>query len=161
MQIKTVRGFLLLSGAILYLTAIAKFISATGSAHVLNLPDPIVKITFQHLFWAVGTVEIIIASFCFFGKNIELQVGGVAWLATNFFGYRAALILVGYHKPCSCLGNLTDAIHIPPNTADNIMKILLAYLLFGSYTTLFCLWKKKQKSVLKSLSSENRSSAGL
>jgi hypothetical protein len=40
-------------------------------------------------------------------------------------------------KPCKCLGNLTDAIHIPPQTAESVMKITLAYLLVGSYVTLF------------------------
>jgi hypothetical protein len=55
-------------------------------------------------------------------------------------------MLVGYHKPCSCLGNLTDALHIPPPMADTAMKIILAYLLIGSYATLFWLWRQRKKS---------------
>jgi hypothetical protein len=53
---------------------------------------------------------------------------------------------VGWHKPCSCLGNLTDALHIPPQTADTAMKIILAYLLIGSYGNLFWLWRQCKKS---------------
>jgi hypothetical protein len=40
---------------------------------------------------------------------------------------------VGYRKPYGCLGNLTDALHIPPHTGDVAMKSILAYLLIGSY----------------------------
>ena len=32
-----------------------------------------------------------------------------------------------------------DALHIPPQVADMAMKIILAYLLIGSYATLFWL----------------------
>jgi hypothetical protein len=42
------------------------------------------------------------------------------------------------------MGNLTDALHIPPQTADTAMKIILAYLLLGSYGTLFWLWRQKR-----------------
>jgi len=43
--------------------------------------------------------------------------------------------------------NLTDALHIPPQTAEMAMKIILAYLLIGSYATLFWLWRQRKKSV--------------
>ncbi|MGH7977270.1 MAG: hypothetical protein ACREC8_11490, partial [Limisphaerales bacterium] len=71
-------------------------------------------------------------------------VGFIAWLATNFFIYRLGLIHIGYHKPCSCLGTLTDALHIPAQTADTAMKIILAYLLIGSYTALLWLWRQRR-----------------
>jgi cbb3-type cytochrome oxidase subunit 3 len=44
------------------------------------------------------------------------------------------------------LGNLTDALHIPPQAADTAMKIILAYLLIGSYATLFWLWRQRGKN---------------
>jgi cbb3-type cytochrome oxidase subunit 3 len=43
------------------------------------------------------------------------------------------------------MGNLADALHIPPQIADTAMKIILAYLLIGSYATLFWLWRQKRK----------------
>jgi hypothetical protein len=70
----------------------------------------------------------------------------LAWLSTSFLIYRFGLVWAGYHKPCPCLGNLTDALHIPPQTADTAMKIILAYLLIGSYATLFWLWRQKWKT---------------
>jgi hypothetical protein len=44
------------------------------------------------------------------------------------------------------LGNLTDALHISPQTGDIAMKIILAYLLIGSYATLFWLWRQRGKA---------------
>jgi len=102
----------------------------------------------------IGGLECIIALVCFFSRWLELKAGLLAWLATSFLFYRLGLIWVGYHKPCSCLGNLTDALHIAPQTADTAMKIVLAYLLIGSYATLFWLWRQKRKTVSATASSE-------
>jgi hypothetical protein len=93
---------------------------------------------------AVGVMELVVAMLCFFSRSIQLAVSCVAWLATNFLLYRFGFAWMGYHKPCSCLGNLTDALHIPPQTADTAMKIILAYLLIGSYATLFWLWRQRR-----------------
>jgi len=141
MKLKIARGFIYSASLLLLVTAAAKLVSASGQAHMLQLTDPILLISFHHLFWILGFLELIVAAVCFFGKRLALQAGLLACLATNFVFYRLGLVLVGYHKPsCSCLGNLTDALHIPPQTADTVMKIILGYLLFGSYTTLLWLW---------------------
>jgi hypothetical protein len=71
----------------------------------------------------------------------------IAWLATNFFVYRCGLWWMGWHRPCSCMGNLTDALHIRPEVADNIMKVILAYLLIGSYGLLFWQWRANRLRV--------------
>jgi hypothetical protein len=49
------------------------------------------------------------------------------------------------------MGYFTDALHIPPQTADTVMKIILAYLLIGSYATLFWLWQQRKKAISASL----------
>ena len=54
---------------------------------------------------------------------------------------------MGWHKPCGCLGNLTDALGISPETADTVAKVLLAYLLIGSYALLVWEWRKHRKNV--------------
>ena len=139
------------SGALLFITAIAKLVSAGGNARILQMADPILSIPFRHVFWIVGALELIVAFICFFSKRLGLQAGFVAWLATCFLSYRLGLLWVGYHKPCSCLGNLTDALHIPPQIADDAMKIILAYLLIGSYGTLFWLWRQRKKAISSSV----------
>ena len=119
--------------AILALTGIAKAWSAFGQTKLLAVADPITGIQFGHLMLAVGILELVIAGVCLFGKSQKLALGLIAWLATNFVVYRLGLWWMGWKKPCSCLGNLTDALHLSPQLADNIMKIILAYLLIGSY----------------------------
>ena len=146
MKLKVFRSFIVSAGVLLLATAAAKLVSAGGNAHILQFPDPILVIPYRHVFWAVGGLELVIALICLFSNRTRLQAGLVAWLATSFVIYRLALYLSGYHGLCHCLGNLTDALRISPQAADTAMKIVLAYLLVGSYTTLFWLWRQKRKA---------------
>jgi hypothetical protein len=145
MKLKMVSIFLSSAGVLLIFTAIAKFISANGSAAILQNSDPILSIHFRHVLWIIGTFELVAALVCFLSKRLFLKAGLIASVATNFLLYRLGLVWIGYHKRCPCLGNLTDALHIPPQTADTAMKIILAYLLIGSYATLFWLWRQRKK----------------
>lgn len=90
----------------------------------------------------VGLLEIAVASVCLFSKQPVVALGLTAWLSTNFVLYRLGLWWMDWKSPCGCLGNLTDALHISPQTADNIMKVLLAYLLIGSYGLLIWNWRQ-------------------
>ena len=154
-----IKLFLWSAGALLLTTAIGKLVSASGSAHILKTSDPVLFLPFRDVFWIVGTIELFVAFVCFFGKRIQVQAGLLAWLSTSFLLYRFGLLYVGYHKPCSCMGqgNLIDALHITPQTADTMMKFVLGYLLVGSYATLIWLWKKNAKSSSMALSSTEAS----
>jgi bacteriorhodopsin len=159
-RINSLRFFCLLSGLLLLLTAIAKLVSSFGSTIILDLDDPILKVSYRHVFWVVGGVELLVAYVCFFGKNRFLQAGLVASLATTFLIYRIGLVWIGYHKPCACLGSVTAALHISPETADTIMKFVLAYLLISSCIILFILSKKRKDTLLSSTRSmPNKDSA--
>ena len=141
-------GFILSAGAILAITGIAKLWSGLGTSKFLAVIDPIFGIKFGQLMLAVGLAEIVVALVCFFSKRQTMALGFVAWISTNFVVYRLGLWWIGWHRPCGCLGNLTDALHISPQTADNIMKVLLAYLLIGSYGLLIWQWRQN-RSVTK------------
>jgi hypothetical protein len=142
------RKWLILSfGVVLAVTGCAKLISFFGSERILYLGDPIFGIPFRYLLLLVGILEVIIACVCFLPNKHKLSALLVLFLATNFAIYRLALWFMGWHRPCNCLGNLADALHIPPQTADTAMKIILAYLLIGSYATLFWLWRQRKKAV--------------
>ena len=137
--------FTLGAGVIMAVTGIGKVLSGLGNSKFLAVVDPIIGIKFGTLMLVVGVAEIAIALVCFFSKRQTLALGLVAWMSTNFVVYRLGLWWMDWKKPCSCLGNLTDALHISPQTADNIMKVLLAYLLIGSYGLL--IWQcKKQRT---------------
>jgi hypothetical protein len=149
---RLIRFFVIVAGFLLLGTATAKLISSAGSARILHNIDPILNVSFQKVFWIAGVLELGIALICLLSKQIWFQAILVAWLATSFVFYRLGLVWVGYLKPCSCLGNLTDALHIPPQIADTAMKIILAYLLIGSYATLFWLWRQHKKAVSSAVS---------
>ena len=133
--------FIVGSSLVLVITGVAKMWTAFAPTKVLAVADPITGVSFGHLMLAVGVVELVIASLCLFAKSQTLKLGLIAWLATNFVVYRLGLWWIGWHKPCSCLGNLTDALHLKPEVADNIMKVILAYLLLGSYGLLLWQWR--------------------
>jgi hypothetical protein len=148
-NVGTVRIFIFSAGLLLFVTAVAKLTSSAGAAKILAESDPIFSISFRHVFWVVGMIELIIALVCLLGRRLQLQVRLLAWLATSFLFYRLALIWIDYHRPCSCLGNLTDALHVSPKTADVAMKFMLGYLLIGSYTGLiWCWWQKRKAETL-------------
>jgi hypothetical protein len=132
---------------ILFFAGLAKIWSAFGSAKALAIEDPVIGLQFGHLMLYLGISELSVACFVFFSKKYALNAAIVAWLATGFFLYRVGLVWIGYHGPCACLGNLTDALHISPQIADTAMKIVLANLLFGSYASLFWLWRQRTKAV--------------
>jgi hypothetical protein len=44
------------------------------------------------------------------------------------------------------MGSLTEALHLSPEAADNIMKVVLAYLLAGSCSLLIWQWRQNSRS---------------
>lgn len=141
---KIARLFLYSAGVILVITAVAKCVSSFEQEKILLERDPIVGFQFRTLFLLLGAIESAVAVVCFRSRRMWLSAGLIAWLATSFLAYRLALLKIGYHKPCSCLGNLTDALHLSPYAVDTAMKAILAYLLIGSYATLFWLWRQRK-----------------
>lgn len=137
------KTFVVSAGLLLALTGLAKAWSAIGPARALDVAEPIIAIPFRHLLLAVGLVELFIAFFCLFTDKRPFSLLAVAWLSTNFVVYRFGLWWMGWHRPCGCLGNLTHLLHISPRTADNIMKVVLAYLLLGSYVLL--VWHRRSR----------------
>lgn len=134
--------FLMSAGVVLGTTALAKVFSAIGPARALDTPDPLTGIPFRQLLLLVGLVELLIAFFCLFTDKRRLSLLAVAWLSTNFLVYRLGLRFVGWHHPCACMGSLAGVLHLSDQAADNIMKVILAYLLIGSYGILFWEWRR-------------------
>lgn len=140
------RMFSVSAGAVLLVTGIAKAWSGLGNSKYLAAIDPIIAIKFWQLLRTVGAMEIVVALVCFHNKRSTLATGLVAWLSSSFAIYRFGLWWIGWKKPCSCLGNLTDALNVSPQAADNIMKVVLAYLLVGSYGLLIWQWRQNRKT---------------
>lgn len=131
------RWFVLSAGGIFLVTGLAKIVTSFGHARALSLQDPLLLYQFRHLLLAVGVTETVIAVSCFFVNKPRLALGLIAWMSTNFAVYRTALWFIGWHRPCHCMGNLTDMLHLSPERADLAMKLILTYLVVGSYVMLF------------------------
>lgn len=145
------------SGITFLLTGLVKIWSGFGHSPVLTIQDPIFDLQFVQLMTVAGFVELAIGGLCFYTKRDALAIFFVAWLSSVLLLYRLCLWKIGWHRPCACLGNLTDALHISPQLADNIMKVVLAYLLIGSYGILIWEWTRRRQM----RKSENRESGNV
>jgi hypothetical protein len=136
--------FVISAGVVLAITGLAKEFSAIGPARALDVADPLIGLPFRQLLLLVALAELLIAFFCLFTDRRRFSLLAVAWISTNFLVYRLGLWLIGWHRPCGCMGNLTDMLHITPGTADTIMKVILAYLLMSSYALLLWRWRRER-----------------
>ena len=152
-----VAGYFIKSSALLLaFTGVAKLISSAGAAKVLDVKDPVLGIQFRYLFLLTGVVETVVALLCLTKRSIWIRTGLIAWLASIVFVYRIGLLSIGYTAPCNCLGTMTEAIHLAPQAADIGMKMVLLYIMVGSYIILICLWRCRMKPT--SCSNQDRSS---
>jgi hypothetical protein len=131
---------------ILSITGLAKIVASYGGVGLLQFTDPITGLNFKHLIFITGVIELLVATICIFEKYTFSGICAVAWISANLCFYRIELWRLGWHKPCSCLGSLTEPLHISSEAADTAMKIILAYLLIGSYGSLFWLWRQRKKA---------------
>ncbi len=136
--------FLGSAGGALAVTGLSKVLSTIGTARVLDTFDPLTGMRFRQLLLLVGLTELFIGFTCLFTKYRRLSLLAVAWLSTNFVVYRVGLWLVGWHRPCGCMGSLSEMLHLSAHAADSIMKAVLTYLLLGSYGILFWQWRQRR-----------------
>lgn len=156
---QTIVVFSVLAGILLLVTGAAKIFSSFGHSEILVTTDPIFGFTFRRLMILAGLLEIMVAICCFYPKNRVMSMTFVAWLSSLLLLYRVGLKLIGWRHPCPCAGYVTDALNISPGKADFIMKMILAYLLFVSYGSLFLFARQKWRRRLVLPSSEASSDA--
>jgi hypothetical protein len=130
------RWFIVSAALILVVTGLAKLLSTGGDGTILRVADPVFGLPFRRLMQLAGGAEIMVAFYCFFGRSTSLSTLLVVWLASGFLLYRIANWMIGWERPCGCLGNLTDALGISSLTAEWISLALLGYLIGGGYGVL-------------------------
>jgi hypothetical protein len=134
--------FVVSAGVLLAATALGKAFSSIGPVRALDAPEPLTGIPFRQLLLLVGLAELLIAFFCLLTDKRRLSLAAIAWLSTNFLVYRLGLWFIGWHHPCACMGSLAGMLHLSDQAADNIMKLVLAYLQIGSYGILLWEWRR-------------------
>jgi hypothetical protein len=136
--------FAMSAASILLITGLAKIVSGLGSAKILTYHDPLLLMSFRQLLLLAGIVELTISIVCVFEKKPKVSIMLLLWISLVFCSYRVGLYWIGYHRPCPCMGNLTDDLHLSPQIANLIMTGVLAYLLSGSLAASAYLWTKQR-----------------
>ena len=137
---KWTKLFIYSGGMILLVAAMERFVIIVSSLPVLMLPDPMLGFPLRYAALIVGGIELVVALICLFGKNTGLQIGWLTWLAANFIVFRIGLSWMHCHPQATCIGSLTDPLHLSRGIAGVIWALLPIYLALGSYTALIRLW---------------------
>lgn len=143
---KWIRYFILSAGAILLAAALERFLVAAGSAPALALPEPMLGIPLRYAVLMVGGLELTVALICLFGKHAGLQIGWLAWMATNYTVYRIGLLTMSVHQQATCIGRLTDPLYLTRGAMGFIIGLLPIYLLLGSYSAMIWLWLEGRRA---------------
>jgi hypothetical protein len=119
---------------ILAITAVLKVLAASGKARILAQPDPLlVFFSTRQTMISAALLELAVVGLILWERDRLRQVALVAWIGTVFLVYRAGLWWVGHEGACPCLGNVTRSIGLSPTMEDLGVKVLLGYLVLGSY----------------------------
>ena len=125
--------FLLSAGIIFLVTGLTKILMGLGKARVLGEMDPIFHISYGHLMLATGAAELLMSGMCFVRPKSHNSLLLTAWVVAGILTYRIGLSYIDWHQPCPCLGSLTGALNLQPETAHRIAGLLLAYLALGCF----------------------------
>jgi len=148
---KWVQNFIRSAGAVLLAAALIRFVTAAGNAPALALPDPMLGIPLRFGVLLVGGIELAIALVCLFGRQTMFQTGLLAWLSTNFVVLWIGLFWMNLHPQASCIGSLTDPLHLSRGMTGFIIQLLPLGLLLGSCVALFQLWLAKMGNAAQQL----------
>jgi hypothetical protein len=151
-NLRPVRWFVLSAGAILLLVGLAKIASSFGTSGIQSVADPIFGLPFRVLMRSAGTFELAVSLLCLFGSNKGSGLVLAIFVGLNLLAYRTGVWLMDWHRPCSCLGGLTDLLRLSPRTSDTIAKFVLAYLLIGGLGALA--WTRRAAESASSVDDE-------
>lgn len=131
-------------------TGLAKILSVViGEAKLLDYPDPVLGIPFRDLLALAAIIELVIALMCALERTRRLALLAIAWLATVIASYRMGVAWLGWHTPCSCLGDLMEVLHISQEVGDWLMISVLAVLLVFSYSFIVMDYRESRSAEAK------------
>ena len=146
MQLKWIRWFIYSAGAILLMAACLRFDIALGTAQVLGTPEPVLGIPLRQAILLAGCVETFVALICLFSGQVSLQIALLAWITACFLGFQGSLITMHYRQQGTCIGTLTDPLHLADGITGAVLKFIPFYLLIGSYVAMIRLWLAARKA---------------
>ena len=131
--------FFKITTGILITTALAKLYAATGSAKVLQMEDPLLRIGYRPMIIYAGLLEIGIAAFLLKSRSDLQRALALFWLSGNFLWYHVANYFFGVHL-CACLGHLTDRLPLPNALAQGVLLFLALWWFVASLNILWQDW---------------------
>ena len=147
-NLNVLRWFQHSAAVVLIITALLKIVSLQTGVRFFLLKDSVFPfITNGQIMASSAILELCVAIILIRKLDRVFQFTALLGLASIFLFYRLGLAWIAPNEPCPCYGRATDWLHISTQTADTAMKIILAYLLIGSYATLFWLWRQRKKSI--------------
>lgn len=145
---KGIKFFIYSAGTILLAASLERFLVAAGHGQVLALPEPVMGIPLRYAVMIIGGMELVVALICLFGWRMSLQLGWLAWLATNYFVYWIGLLMMHLHSQTTCIGNLTDPLHLSRGMSGAILSFPPVYLLLGSCLAMVWLWSAGRRAAM-------------
>ena len=153
--------FLITTGSILVLTALAKSIGLLQGARILYATNGLVGIDNRYVYGSAVVAELAVAAFLLLGRDPVTKAFSVVWLATSFGAYRIGNWWLDIPEPCSCLGQVSDWIPGLSPYTESIALGLLAYFLTGSMAIILHDFRHRNESMTAALSKSRGSLATL
>ena len=128
-----IKIFIASAWVILLMAALIRLIIAAGDAPALSLPDALLGMPLRYAVLVVGTVELVVAWVCLFGKSVGLSTVWLTWLGTVYLAFQAGLVWVHCQLQGTCLGSLTDPLHLARGDSGILVGLLPWYVVLGGF----------------------------
>ncbi|HRZ54552.1 MAG TPA: hypothetical protein P5525_03725 [Candidatus Paceibacterota bacterium] len=149
---RIIEYYLRIVALVLASTALAKVVSISLTAPLLDRPDDLVGfLTLRQVLLVAALLEIGVIRFLVEKRSAGDRLLAVAWLSTIFAAYRSGLRVVGHTGYCACLGSLPKLLGVGERYSDAVMFGILAFLIAGSYGGCALLWRASRVSTPRTL----------
>jgi hypothetical protein len=115
------------AGGLLAITGVLKGIMLFGGDEVLTINDPIFGLPVRVVIFLAAVAEVAIGVLVVRRPTGPTPLLLMAILTALIAAYRFGLYYLDYHKPCTCLGQLTSMLGLSESTADKISLSILAF----------------------------------
>lgn len=137
LKAKFVYFFINSAGALLLAVASALFLVVwTCPADCVPPHDPIFLMPLNDLFLIIGGITAVAALICLFSERLTTPALLLLWLAFTYLVFRADLFWIGCNSLNSFLGGFNYVFEVSSKTANVMVDIVFAYLLFGNCVTI-------------------------
>jgi hypothetical protein len=140
------RFLLFPSGSLLLAAALERFMVAASNSQMLTFPEPALGIPVRYAVPAVGVLELTVALICLFGTRPGVQLGWLICLSFDLASYRVCLHYLHINPAASCIGALTDPLHLTHSVLAPVLPIIPICLLVAGSAAAVSLWLSRRKS---------------